>query len=57
MNVFACLYHSEMKSEQQVWEQAMVVHQTLLQCEFEVKARSFQEGPRHARYLWIFHII
>ena len=34
----------------------MVVHQTPLQCEFEVRARLFQEGPRHDRYLWIFFI-
>ena len=54
MIVFASLQHSEMTLEPQDHEQEILVHQTPLQCEFEVKSRSFEECPIHDRYLWIF---
>lgn len=57
INIFTGSLNSDMKSEQQDREQALVLHQSPLNCGFELKARSTEEGPRHVRYLCIFFII
>ena len=57
MLVFVYVQHNEMTSERQGREQDIVVHQSPLKCDFEVKSRPFEECPHHDRYYHCFFLI
>ena len=52
MIVFVYVHDSEMTSEREGCEQAIVLHQSPLKCDF--KSRPFEECPRDDRYYRCF---